>query len=173
MNIRKAEAQELPAIRDFYNALIDMMHEDGYQTAWEKDVYPSPDALRAFLESGSLFVGERDGKIIASMVLNSTGNESYQSVHWQVKIPPEDALVIHLLGVSLRCKGQGLGREMLRFAADRAKAHGKCAIRLDVHVTNATALKLYEKAGFEQVDTVRMFYEGIGWHEFIMCELAL
>lgn len=173
MDIRQAIPEDLAAIRDFYNKQIDDMNATGYPTAWEKDNYPNGELLLDFIRRGELFLGIQDGEIIASMALNSRGNEVYKTVKWQVDIPEEEALVLHLLTVSLERKGQGLGREMIRFARAYGIDHGKQALRLDVHVTNLTAQKLYEKTGFKNVDSVRMFYPGIGWHEFIMCELPL
>ena len=173
MIIRKAVPEEWQAVVHFYGSLIDMMNESGYPTAWEKDIYPSADSLRQFIESGSLFVGLEDGGIIAAMVLNSVGNDAYKNVHWSLDIPDSDALVIHILGVSLRYKGRGYGREMLNFAMEFGRKCGKRAIRLDVHVTNLTAIKLYEKSSFRHVDNVKMLYPDIGWHEFLMYELPL
>ena len=173
MDIRKAEPCDLRKVRTFYNSLIDQMHENNYYTAWEKDVYPDEKLMASFIDNGELFVGEEKDNIIAAMVLNTKGNAAYNDVHWRVEADPTHAMVLHILGVSLREKGRGYGRRMLEYARRYALQNNMRAIRMDVHITNITAMKLYEKMSYRAVDKVRMFYEGIGWHDFIMYELPI
>ena len=173
MKIRRATAEDLKAVSAFYNDLIDQMHENDYYTAWEKNVYPDEKLMAIFIEAGTMYIGIENDRIIASMVLNREGNEVYNDVRWSVDADPSQVMVLHILGVSLREKNRGLGRQMLEYARDIASAAGVRAIRMDVHVTNITAQKLYEKNSYIPVDRVKMYYEGIGWHEFIMYELKI
>ena len=50
------------------------------------------------------------------------------------------------------------------------KKNGDIANHLDVIDTNDKAVKLYLKAGFEQRDTIEMFYESVGTRKFWMME---
>lgn len=57
------------------------------------------------------------------------------------------------IGTAEWARGEGLGREMLRFIQNRARAYGLHAIRLSTHLTNYTAQKLYKTSGFEVIGT--------------------
>lgn len=173
MEIRKTSLAELDSICEFYDNQIDLMRDCGYFTLWEKGIYPDRERIRGFIEAGSMFAGWENGAIIAAMALNSDGGAEYDNVRWSVAAAPGEVLVIHILAVSLKCKNRGLGRQMLEFAIAHAKSRSMKTIRMDVHSSNTTALKLYEKMDFTQLETVSIFYDGLGLHDFIMHELAI
>ena len=60
----------------------------------------------------------------------------------------DNALYVHSFAVRRSVAGQGLGRRMLEWAADRAAAAGKTCLRLDCMVENAALRAYYERAGF-------------------------
>jgi ribosomal protein S18 acetylase RimI-like enzyme len=47
-------------------------------------------------------------------------------------------------------RGQGIGRELLRFALARADELGIRTLHLEVETSNESALRLYRSAGFEE-----------------------
>lgn len=53
---------------------------------------------------------------------------------------------------------KGIGRALLRAAADGAKARNCEFITLEVRVSNASAIALYESEGFKKVGTRKNFY---------------
>lgn len=52
------------------------------------------------------------------------------------------------LYVSAAARGRGVGRALVEFAFERARARGAARIELDTNETNATAIALYESLGF-------------------------
>jgi len=170
MQIRQAERTEYEAVRRFYHAVIDAMEGAEYKPAWQKDVYPEPEFLRASIERGELWLGEEDGKTVAAMVLNHDCNEGYAMVAWPHEAPPEEILLIHALCVHPDFGGRGYGGELVRFAQELARTEGMKLMRLDVLRGNLPAEKLYPACGFQLVDTVTLFYEDTGWTEFEMFE---
>ncbi len=52
----------------------------------------------------------------------------------------------------------GIGRALLRAASDGARARGCEFITLEVRVSNASAVSLYESEGFEKVGIRKNFY---------------
>jgi len=52
------------------------------------------------------------------------------------------------------CRGQGLGRRLLRLAFEESKAAGHDGIWLDVWEDNHGAIRFYERSGFQQVADV-------------------
>ena len=66
------------------------------------------------------------------MVLNQKCNPEYDEAVWPTELNHTDFMVIHMLGVHGDFAGQGLAKEMVRFAIWTAKTAGMKAIRLDV-----------------------------------------
>ena len=58
---------------------------------------------------------------------------------------------VRLVGVIPEWRGQGLGREMLRWAVAQLQTRGAGRISLSVEAENELALRLYRRAGFEPV----------------------
>ena len=173
MNLRLARKEEFEAIRDFYWELIDLMEDQKDTVAWQKGVYPADDFLANSIERGELYVLDREGRIVASVVVNSAWNEGYEGLPWSIDCSPEDALVPHALGVYPKVQGQGIGKIIVADVIELAKSKGKKTVRLDILHGNVGAEKLYTSMGFKYVATKEMFYEDTGWTEFHMYELML
>jgi ribosomal protein S18 acetylase RimI-like enzyme len=54
------------------------------------------------------------------------------------------------IGVLAPYRGQGIGKELMRAALQKAKQKGLTRIELTVRENNASAITLYEKMGFEK-----------------------
>lgn len=65
---------------------------------------------------------------------------------------PDDgaAVYVHGLMVNLDRAGEGLGSELLDWAARLAKQHGRTHLRLDSALTNPGLTCYYERLGFER-----------------------
>jgi ribosomal-protein-alanine N-acetyltransferase len=61
------------------------------------------------------------------------------------------------IGVEYRCRG--LGRKLLLYLLDRARAAGMYEAFLEVRPSNTTAARLYHSLGFEQVGVRRGYYQ--------------
>lgn len=63
---------------------------------------------------------------------------------------PDDghSIYVHGLMVDLQRAGEGLGSEMLDWATDLGKRHGKTRLRLDSAITNPGLTHYYERLGF-------------------------
>ena len=105
--------------------------------------------------------------------LNNEANESYQLVNWSREVPDEKVLIIHVLAVSPKHSGKGLGTKMMQYILDYAKETGMQAVRLDVISNNSSAERLYQKIGFQFVQTQRLYYEVTGEKDFNLYEYYL
>lgn len=168
--IRTANENEYPAVREFYHSLIDAMEYAEFRPGWEKDVYPTPDFLLDSIRNGELYVGVIDECIVSCMVLNHEYNDGYRKIKWSVDAEDADVLVIHALGVAPKFGRRGFAKDMVRKAFEAARRHRIKAIRLDVLQGNIPAVKAYTKMGFQHMGTVQMFYEDTGWTNFEMFE---
>ena len=113
---------------------------------WDPGQFPSEVVThgrlwRAF-EEGDLYLAWEDGRPLATVTLQ-----------WQDELfwpgAPDDAGYVHRLAVASDAHGRGIGREVLSWAEDEARARGKRFLRLDTSAENPALRPYYEDAGFE------------------------
>ena len=173
MDIKIALADQYQDVRRFYHGVIDGIAKMPYGAGWIKDVYPSPEFLHESINNGEMFIATEDETIVAAMVLNHSGNDSYKEYDWPTDATDSEVTVIHALGVDSEKAGKGYGRKMVQFAIDTARQSRQKVIRLDVLKGNVPAEKLYSGMGFRYLHTLPMFYEDTGWTDFELYEYAL
>jgi [ribosomal protein S18]-alanine N-acetyltransferase len=75
-----------------------------------------------------------------------------------------EAHILNLcVNAHFRCRG--VGRQLLRYLVDRARAAGMGEAFLEVRPSNTAAIRLYQSLGFEQVGIRRGYYQAIGGRE--------
>lgn len=79
-----------------------------------------------------MWVAEQDGEIIGTVTTRKEGE-----VQW-----------ITAFAVAPAKQGRGIGTQILQWVKDYAIRNGEKMVLLDVEVENASALRVYEKAGF-------------------------
>ena len=145
LEVRKARADEIDAVLDFYAKMIDGMQGTDFDVQWRHDGHPSKDFLREAVADGQMIVGVLEGEGIASaMVVNHEGEPGYEAVPWSVDAPPESVGVLHVVATLPAYHGRGFARAMMEAGIDVARAAGKRAVRLDTFTTNVRAQSLYE-----------------------------
>ncbi len=70
-----------------------------------------------------------------------------------------DEATITNIAVREDLRGQGIGAQLLREALDEAKERGISAVTLEVRKSNESAIKLYNRFGFESVGIRPGYYE--------------
>jgi len=70
----------------------------------------------------------------------------------------EDTLQITTLGVASSHQGKGLGSSLVKYALEYAISNKVLIMTLEVRVSNAKAIHLYERNGFEKVATRKQYY---------------
>lgn len=168
--IRIGRIEELEKVKRFYDSLILEMQQAEYKPGWKIDIYPTMEMLREALENKELYIGEKEGKTAACMILNQICNKRYQEISWKTAAGPDQVLAVHIFGVHPRFSGQGLGKKMMEGAVELAADRGLKAIRLDVLAGNLPAEKLYRKVGFQYAGSLNIFYEDTGWADFHLYE---
>lgn len=73
----------------------------------------------------------------------------------------------HILNICIRAdlRGQGLGRKLMHFLLERARAAQMQDIFLEVRPSNPTAIALYVSLGFHQVGIRKAYYQAAGGRE--------
>ena len=64
----------------------------------------------------------------------------------------------------------GIGRALMDYSFELARRTGMKSIRLDVYEKNLPAISLYEKCGFEYIDTVDLGFGNYGLDWFKLYE---
>ncbi|MDN4500806.1 ribosomal protein S18-alanine N-acetyltransferase [Alteromonadaceae bacterium BrNp21-10] len=74
------------------------------------------------------------------------------------------------IGVSPNYRGQGIGKAMVEHLSQQALSRNAQEIWLEVRVSNATAIKLYQQADFEVIETRKDYYQSAAGKEdaFVM-----
>lgn len=173
LTIRQASVAEFAAVRAFYDHLIDALETRPHHPMWSKDGHPADAYLMAALERSELWIAELQGQLVGAMVVNHDANDGYRNVAWRVQADATEVSIVHALGVSPHCQGQGIGSAMMHHVMDCARAAGEKAIRLDLIDLNLPAERVYLSLGFYKCAEVRLFYKEVGWQLFHMYEYAL
>lgn len=168
---KTADVDELSKL---YDVLNDYLEKNGNYPGWKKGIYPTRQQAEDGIKNGTLFVARDNGKIAGSVILNHEPEEAYHKAKWHFKSPDYlDVIVIHTLVVHpdyLKC---GVGKALMDFAIVHSIQAEAKSIRLDVYEENAPAIALYEKLGFEHVDTVDLGLREYGLDWFKLYEKML
>lgn len=93
------------------------------------------------IERGEMYLFRLNGRPVGTMALQWSDEETWGDV-------PDDAGYVHGLAIRRDEAGKGLGRELLRWAEDRAAAAGKEYLRLDCRAESRALNAYYGRAGF-------------------------
>ncbi|MBT2234592.1 GNAT family N-acetyltransferase [Nonomuraea sp. NEAU-A123] len=135
--IRPARADDVPAV-------VAMLADDPLGAQREGD--PADERyLAAFARIDAnpydeLIVAEREGKILGTMQLTYLAGLSRLGA---------ERCQIEAVRVDATTRGQGLGREMMRWAIDRARARACAIVQLTSDKSRTDAHRFYDSLGFK------------------------
>lgn len=138
--VRAAELELQPTLRPMRETDLDVimrLEESAYPFPWTRGIFR--DCLRA---GYSMWVQERDGGIIGYGVLSFAADEAH---------------VLNLC-TALGNEGQGLGQRMLHALLRIARAGGAQRVYLEVRPSNARAITLYDRSGFNEIGRRPRYY---------------
>lgn len=171
--IRPGREEDIAGIVKIYEDFLDYEAEHGTKTNWVKGLYPTEKNARAGLENGTLYVGELDGKLVGSYVLNHVQPVEYGKLTWEYPGEGDEIIVIHTLCLDVNCQGKDLGRQFVAYALEHGRKLGCTAMRLDTADINEPAAKLYTKLGFRYVGKTEFFFENAILEDLICFEYKL
>ncbi|WP_312876221.1 GNAT family N-acetyltransferase [Paenibacillus alginolyticus] len=91
--------------------------------------------------------------MIAAVVVDEKQSSRYESLNWGDR--QWKPACIHRLAVHPEFQGRGLGKALLQFAEQQAFDQTCTSICLDVFSANDTAVRMYERAGYDRIGTIR------------------
>lgn len=114
------------------------------------------DIKRSYLDSGGEFlVGEYDGRIVAMGGFRpATG---YLTA--VIDCDPDTTAEIKRMRVDISYQGRGFGQQVYDALERRAREMGFSELALDTSSKQPVAQQLYEKNGFEAVETIPLVYK--------------
>ncbi|MFJ8111542.1 GNAT family N-acetyltransferase [Streptomyces sp. NPDC096132] len=147
--VRQRVARDLT---DCARALAQVHERDGYPVNWPEN----PGAWLA--QSSALltaWVAELDGRIVGHVGLARSGVDDAAPGLWsgRADVGVERTAVVSRLFVAPGARGQGVGALLLERAVKEAHERGLHPV-LDVLASATTAATLYERLGWELLDTV-------------------
>ena len=172
--IRKATIDDVSAIAALYDEAISYEDSHVKYTSWRKGIYPTADTARLGVKNDSMYVFEKDGRLLAAVILDNRQPPEYRNIEWGVCAKHNEVLVIHTLCVRPECSGLGIGSAIIDFTKQVASESNCVAIRLNTTSRNTLASRFYEKHGFKIVAKQKMLLNGqIACNEHAFMEFVI
>lgn len=171
--IRLGTENDVEELAQLYDGLNDHLAATINYPGWKKGIYPIRETAVAGIGKESLYVAISGNKIIGSLILSHEPETAYLPVKWMKTLNYEEVLVIYTLAVHPDYLGKGVGQVLLNFATDFGKQSNIKSLRLDVNENNLPAISLYEKCGFQYIETVDLGLGKYNLHWFKLFEKLL
>lgn len=158
-------SNDIDALEQLYNDLNDHLANGTNYPGWIKGIYPIRQNAVDGISKSNLYVARMNGQIVGSIILNHEPEPAYDKVKWTLDYDYSEIFVIHTFAIHpdfLKC---GVGKALMDFSIEQSIKSNIKSIRLDVYEKNIPAIKLYEKCGFNYVDTVDLGlgFRGLDW----------
>lgn len=167
---RLGTEMDIDALEQLYDNLNDYLEGTINYPGWKKGVYPIRQDAVVGIQEGCLYVATEHNQIIGSMILRHKPEPAYYTATWQRDLDYSEVLVIYTLVVCPKKLQEGIGQRMLEYAEQYAKGKKIKALRLDVYEKNTPAIRLYQKCGYQYIDTVSLGLEDYGLDWFRLYE---
>ncbi len=164
----KATLNDIGEIVNLYDSLNDFLAKGKNYPGWKKGLYPTLETATQGLQENNLFIFKQNRIIAGTIVLSQQPETAYSLAKWGVECTNQEAIVIRTLAVHPELIRQGIGKILMDFAQSYAVEYKMKTIRLDVSIHNTPAIMLYEKSGYQYVDTVDL---GLGIPDLIWFKL--
>lgn len=141
INVREATESDLAILRQFEQGVI------AAERPFDKTLKPDPIeyydlGLMLVAAHIHLIVAELDGAVVASGYARIEDAKHY--------LAHEKHAYLGFMYTLPEHRGKGINQEIMQALKAWSKAHGITELRLDVYHSNSSAIRAYEKAGFEK-----------------------
>jgi ribosomal protein S18 acetylase RimI-like enzyme len=140
LKFRQAKLEDLPEI-------VRMLADDFLGATRERYETPLPESyVKAFEEidadkNNELIVAEKDGEIVGSLQITFTPSISFQG---------GKRATVESVRVDEKYRGQGFGKELMKWAIERAREENCVAMQLTTNSDRTDAHRFYENLGFKK-----------------------
>ena len=164
---------DIDELEKLYDDLNDYLSVTINYPGWIKGIYPVRESALSGLKDHALYVARYDNKIVGSVVLNHEPEEAYEGRLWKVSTNYAHIFVLRTFVAHPQYLKMGIGQALIDFSIALAKQNNMKSIRLDVFEKNRPAIALYEKNGFEYIDTVDLGLSQYGLDWFKLYEKVI
>lgn len=168
--IESGTTADIDELEKLYDDLNDYLSATTNYPGWIKGIYPIREDAVVGIENNTLFVVRYEGKIAGSIILDHHPDEAYNNVRWKIEADYSHIFVIRTFVVHPSFLKMGIGCALMDYSFELAQQSGIKSIRLDVYENNLPAISLYEKCGFEYIDTVDLGFGNYGLDWFKLYE---
>lgn len=172
IDLRNAATEESEDILKFYQNVIDSLEGTEFKTRWSER-YPNLEYIETGIRKRETYVYTENGKIISCLVLNNRFEPPYENIDWMISAEPQEIVIIHAFAVASDYAGKGIGKEIFNNIKENAIRYNQKTIRIDIIDGNDGAKKVFEKLGFEYVDSAEIFHRAVGLERFHLYEYPL
>ena len=192
VTIRKATAEDIPAIAAIYDEIHTREEAGEVTTGWLRGVYPVQKTAEDAVARGDMYVqvvsgddavssddarnsDEPDvaGQVVGTAILNQLQVDVYADGEWQYPADDSEVMVIHTLIISRKTDRKGLGSAFLAYYEAFALEHGCKYLRLDTNARNAAARAFYKRHGYKEIGIVPTVFNGIPGVDLVLIEKKL
>ncbi len=145
MPLRIAKQEDLSRILEIKESVLPYMHKNG-NMQWDES-YPNETVFLKDIEEETLYLYERDDKIIAFIVVDDNHPFPYDDIPWE--LPMENAAAMHRFAVDPEYFGKGIARIMMEAIEELLIEDGYQGIHTDTSLENTHMQKQFTKNDFE------------------------
>ena len=178
--IRKATAEDIPAIAAIYDEIHTREEAGEVTTGWLRGVYPVQKTAEDTVARGDMYVQvvsgddpDAAGQVVGTAILNQLQVDVYADGEWQYPAEDSEVMVIHTLIISRKTDLKGLGSDFLAYYEAFALEHGCKYLRLDTNARNAAARAFYKRHGYTEIGIVPTVFNGIPGVDLVLIEKKL
>ncbi|MCR5516332.1 MAG: GNAT family N-acetyltransferase [Lachnospira sp.] len=144
MMIRRALKEDIPTILDLL-LQVNLVHHEGRPDIFNVGTKYTKEQLEELIKEdlNPIFVAEEDGQVLG-YAFCQTQQHIGDNILTDIK-----SLYIDDLCVDEKARGKHLGTKLLDYVKSFAKENGYYNVTLNVWACNESAMKFYEKSGFE------------------------
>lgn len=190
--IRKATAEDIPAVAAIYEAILQREEQGELVIGWQRGVYPTEETARQALAAGTLYVMEEEPQeedegrhskdhhstagrpaIVAAAKIDRQQVDVYADCDWKYPAKDSEVLVLHTLVVDPKESGRGHGRAFVAFYEQLARELGCKCLRMDTNERNRAARRLYSRLGYREAGILPCRFNGIEGVNLVTLEKSL
>jgi len=173
MMIRKAVESDINSVEEIYNKIHTSEEKGEITIGWKRGIYPVRNTAIAAFERGELYVMEDGDSVVGAGIINQTQVDTYAKGSWKYPAAPSEVMVLHTLVIDPEKKGNGFGKEFVKFYESFARQTGCKYLRIDTNEKNTSARKLYSFLGYEEIGCIPCVFNGLNGVNLILIEKAL
>ena len=105
--------------------------------------------------------------------MNNHFDNDYSNVKWRIDAKLNEIAVIHTFAINPKHTGKGHARKIFNEIQDIAQNSGQKTLRIDIIDGNIGAQKVFEKLGFEYINSIEIAHYAVGLAKFHIYEYVL